>query len=206
MSTRPNLTGLLPPHVVDVAARDRKITLPLGIRWIGLVEPFGDSKTGITRLRTCPRISRTAGNALAAFSFGRNVNFRRASARFPGKSHARASKAANRALAPTPLWAMDPDLCPLSLKKCGRPLPIIGVRRALMQCGAMIPFIRPRYSLLVFEQPSGAHVSPSATGVAWSNEVFFQAAATRWIRGLLAQNPCAIGIEAVHTGVDSCGL
>src|SRR6478672_6344265 len=136
MSARPNLTGLLPPHVVDVAARDRKITLPLGIRRIGLGEPFGDSKTGITRLRTCPSISRTAANALAAFSFGRNVNFRRTSARFPGKSRARASKAANRALAPTPLWAMDPDLCPPSLKKCGRPLPIIGVRRALMQTRA----------------------------------------------------------------------
>ena len=66
MSTRSNLTGLTPPH--DVAARDRKITLPLGIRRIGLGEPFGDSKTGTTRLRTCPRISRTAGNALAALS------------------------------------------------------------------------------------------------------------------------------------------
>ena len=136
MSTRPYLIGLLPPHFVDVAARDRKITLPLGIRRIGLGEPFGDSKTGITGLRTCPRISRTAGNAVAAFSFGRNVNFRRTSARFPGKSRAPASKAANRALAPTPLWAMDPDLCPLSLKKCRRLLPIIGVRRALMQSRA----------------------------------------------------------------------
>jgi len=92
MSTRPNLTGLLPPHVVDVAARDRKITLPLGIRRIGLGEPFGDSKTGITRLRTCPRISRTAGNALAAFSFGRKRNFSSASARFPGESHVRLLK------------------------------------------------------------------------------------------------------------------
>jgi hypothetical protein len=75
-----------------------------------------------------------------------------------------------------------------------------------MQCGAMIPFIRPRHSLLVIERHNGAHVSPSATGVARSNKVFFQAAAIRWIRGLLAPNPCAIDIEAVHTGVDSCGL
>src|ERR1700748_1265544 len=28
----------------------------------------------------------------------------------------------------------------------------------------------------------------------------------RWIRGLLAKNPCAIGIQPVHTRVDSCGL
>src|SRR5512143_1399800 len=28
----------------------------------------------------------------------------------------------------------------------------------------------------------------------------------RWIRGLLAQNPCAIGIQPVHTRVDSSGL
>src|SRR5579883_506758 len=28
----------------------------------------------------------------------------------------------------------------------------------------------------------------------------------RWIRGLLAQNPCAIGIQPVHTRVDSGGL
>src|ERR1700755_263554 len=28
----------------------------------------------------------------------------------------------------------------------------------------------------------------------------------RWIRGLLARNPCAIGIQPVHTRVDSCGL
>src|SRR3954463_9825004 len=28
----------------------------------------------------------------------------------------------------------------------------------------------------------------------------------RWIRGLRAQNPCAIGIQPVHTRVDSRGL
>ena len=28
----------------------------------------------------------------------------------------------------------------------------------------------------------------------------------RWTRGLLARNPCAIGIQPVHTRVDSCGL
>src|SRR5512140_610635 len=30
--------------------------------------------------------------------------------------------------------------------------------------------------------------------------------ANRWIRGLRARNPCAIGIQPVHTRVDSCGL
>jgi len=113
------LTGLLPPRVVDVAARDRKITLPLGIRRIGLGEPFGDSKTGTTRLRTCPRISRTAGNALAAFSFGRNVNFRRASARFPKESRSRVQNAPNRVLAPTPLWAMDATFARHPLRNAG---------------------------------------------------------------------------------------
>src|SRR5690348_4107010 len=127
MGTRSNLTGLTPPHVVDVAARDRKIMLPLGIRRIGLGEPFGDGKTGITRLRTCPRISRTAGNALAAFLFGRNVNFRRASARFPKESYVRPSRAANSALTGTPSWAMDRNFCPSFPKKCGRPSPVIGV-------------------------------------------------------------------------------
>src|ERR1700743_1560336 len=37
-------------------------------------------------------------------------------------------------------------------------------------------------------------------------KVFFQGAGCRWIRGLLARNPCAIGIQPVHTRVDSCGL
>src|SRR6185312_4908279 len=38
------------------------------------------------------------------------------------------------------------------------------------------------------------------------NEVFFQGAGSRRIRGLPAENPCAIGIQPVHTRVDSCGL
>src|SRR5262245_40060293 len=39
-----------------------------------------------------------------------------------------------------------------------------------------------------------------------SRAFFTVAGGRRWIRGLLGQNPCAIGTEAVHTGVDSCGL
>jgi len=38
------------------------------------------------------------------------------------------------------------------------------------------------------------------------NEVFFQGGRGVGIRGLLARNPCAIGIQPVHTRVDSCGL
>src|SRR6185312_1452397 len=36
--------------------------------------------------------------------------------------------------------------------------------------------------------------------------VVFHEARDRWIRGLLARNPCAIGIQPVHTRVDSRGL
>src|SRR5436190_9488910 len=36
--------------------------------------------------------------------------------------------------------------------------------------------------------------------------VFFRGAGCRWIRGLFGQNPCAIGIQPVHTRVDSGGL
>src|SRR6185437_14081719 len=35
---------------------------------------------------------------------------------------------------------------------------------------------------------------------------FFAGDGDRWIRGLLAQNPCVIGTEAVHRRVDSRGL
>src|SRR5690242_11954849 len=38
------------------------------------------------------------------------------------------------------------------------------------------------------------------------NEVFFHGGRGVGIRGLLARNPCAIGIQPVHTRVDSCGL
>jgi len=38
------------------------------------------------------------------------------------------------------------------------------------------------------------------------NEVFFQGGPGCRIRGLLARNPCAIGVQPVHTRVDSRGL
>src|SRR5690242_10340061 len=38
------------------------------------------------------------------------------------------------------------------------------------------------------------------------NRGVFSGVGCRWIRGLLARNPCAIGIQPVHTRVDSCGL
>ena len=38
------------------------------------------------------------------------------------------------------------------------------------------------------------------------NQVVIQGVVCRWTRGLLAQNPYAIGIQPVHTRVDSGGL
>src|SRR6478672_1794044 len=38
------------------------------------------------------------------------------------------------------------------------------------------------------------------------NRGVFSGGGYRWTRGLLARNPCAIGVQPVHTRVDSCGL
>jgi hypothetical protein len=70
------------------------------------------------------------------FLFGRHVNFQRGGERFPGKSRFRTSKATNPALATSSLWAMDGDSRPGNPAFFRRPLPIIGVRRGIMQCRA----------------------------------------------------------------------
>src|SRR3954463_69832 len=40
----------------------------------------------------------------------------------------------------------------------------------------------------------------------FSPRCFSRGVGCRWIRGLRAQNPCAIGMQPVHTRVDSRGL
>jgi hypothetical protein len=88
-----------------------------------------------------------------------------------------------------------------------RPLPIIGVRRVIMQCRAhdnahrTAPLKRGGYSAR-----SGAHDFRAPLEWRAPMKVFFQGAGDRWTRGLLARNPCAIGIQPVHSRVDSCGL
>src|SRR5690348_8561483 len=63
----------------------------------------------------------------------------------------------------------------------------------------MIFLIGPRHS-------SGAHDSRAPLKWRGPMKVFFQGGPGGGIRGLLARNPCAIGIQPVHTRVDSCGL
>src|ERR1700759_1351305 len=38
------------------------------------------------------------------------------------------------------------------------------------------------------------------------SKVFFRGVGCRWNRGVLAQNPCAIGIQPIHTRVESRGV
>src|SRR3954467_15017456 len=58
-------------------------------------------------------------------------------------------------------------------------------------------------SLLGLKSRWHRHFSPRPP-----NEVFFRGVGVgcRWIRGLRARNSCAIGIQPVHTRVDSGGL
>src|SRR6478609_7887950 len=63
----------------------------------------------------------------------------------------------------------------------------------------MMMLIGPRHS-------SGAHDFRAPLEWRGPMTVVFHEARDRWIRGLLARNPCAIGIEPVHTRADSCGL
>jgi glycine/D-amino acid oxidase-like deaminating enzyme len=70
------------------------------------------------------------------FSPDRSVKFRRAGARFSGKSRSPAAAGWNPALAAEPIWAMDRAFYPLFLRDCAQPLPIIGGWRAVVQCGA----------------------------------------------------------------------
>src|SRR3954463_3994157 len=56
-------------------------------------------------------------------------------------------------------------------------------------------------SLLGLKSRWHRHFSPRAR-----TRCFFRGEGCRWIRGLRAQNACAIGIQPVHTRVDSGGL
>ena len=80
-----------------------------------------------------------------------------------------------------------------------RPLPVIGVRRAIMQSRA--------HDLPHRTAPlQCAHNSRAPLEWRGPMKVFFQGGPGRQIRGLLTRNPCAIDIQPVHTRVDSCGL
>src|SRR6185312_7620088 len=80
------------------------------------------------------------------------------------------------------------------------PLPIIGVRRGIMQSRAHDDAHRTA------PHSSGAHDFRAPLEWRGPMTVVFHEARDRWIRGLLARNPCAIVIEPVHTRADSCGL
>jgi hypothetical protein len=70
------------------------------------------------------------------FFFGRHTNFQRGDERFPGKSRSGTSKVTNSARAARSLWAMAGDTRLANSAFSRRPLPVIGVRRVIMQCRA----------------------------------------------------------------------
>jgi hypothetical protein len=81
------------------------------------------------------------------------------------------------------------------------PMPVIGIRRVIMQCrehdddrAAPVVALRLEIPMALAFQPA-----PPEQGA------FLGGPGCR-IRGLLARNPCAIGIQPVHIRVDSCGL
>src|SRR6185503_4613978 len=60
--------------------------------------------------------------------------------------------------------------------------------------------------LIGLRHSSGAHDSRAPLKWRGPMKVFFQGGPGGGIRGLPARNPCAIGVQPVHTRVDSCGL
>ena len=104
------------------------------------------------------------------------------------------------ALSTRSLWAMAGDLKPESSGFSLGPLPVIRCSaRDHAESARMIFLIGPRNS-------SGAHDFRAPLEWRGPMTVVFHEARDRWICGLLARNPCAIGIQPVHTRVDSCGL
>jgi hypothetical protein len=85
--------------------------------------------------RLC-RWKRATSPDAQVFLFGRHTNFQRGDERFPGKSRNGTSKVPNLALAMSSLWAMAGDSRPANSGFSPRPLPIIGVRRVIVQCRA----------------------------------------------------------------------
>ena len=145
-------------------------------------------------------LSRAASPGAQIFLFGRYTNFQRSGERFPGKSRSGTSKVTNSALAAGSYgqWrAFEARNSGFS----SRPLPIIGVRRVIMQCRAHDDDRAAPAVTLGLKSRGHRPFSPRPP-----NKVFFQGLGCRWTRELLARNPCAIGIQPVHTRVDSCGL
>src|SRR5690348_6571430 len=70
----------------------------------------------------------------------------------------------------------------------------------------MIMLIGPRHCRAFTGALRGAHDSDCAPGVARSNEGCFSLDRELVDSWTLARNPCAIGIQPVHTRVDSSGL
>ena len=138
----------------------------------------------------------------ADFSFGRHTNFHRGGERFPGKSRSGPSKTLNPALAARALWAMDGGTRPANSGFSPRPLPLIGVRRAIVQCRAHDDDRAAPAVALGPENPMASAFQPPTP----EQGVFSGGAGYRWTHGLWARNPCAIVIQPVHTRVDSCGL
>ena len=106
-----------------------------------------------------------------------------------------------------PIFALPDDVImgngtvnsPALAKDARVPLPIIGVGGALVQGGAhddAPPYDHSRRAALCLR---------AALQGLWI-ECFSGGWGCRWIRGLRAENADAIGIEPVHTRVDSCGL
>ena len=82
-----------------------------------------------------------------------------------------------------------------------RPLPVIGVWRVIMQCRAhdddrAAPAVAPGPEI-----PMASAFQPAT-----AEQGCFSGDGYRWIRGLLARNPCAIGIQPVHTQWTLCGF
>ena len=80
-----------------------------------------------------------------------------------------------------------------------RPLPIIGVRRVIMQCRAhdddrAAPAVAPGPEI-----PMASAFQPATP----EQGCFFRGRSIGGLVELLARNPCAIGIQPVHTRVDS---
>src|SRR5690349_7897361 len=104
----------------------------------GLVDAHVQSAVALERSGERPdrRWKRATLSGVQIFLFGRHTNFQRAGERFPGKSRSGTSKVATLALATSSSWAMAGDPRSGNSGLFLRPLPVIGVRRGIMQSRA----------------------------------------------------------------------